>query len=42
VQAAGFFDSITPLTSTGLPLQTLMRDAEMLLEKLASEMLDDG
>lgn len=42
LHSAGYFDSITALSSTGLPLETLMRDAEKLLEKLAGEMLKDG
>lgn len=37
MHAARCFDSITELTSTGLPLETLMRDAAKLLEKLAAE-----
>ena len=40
VQSARCFDSITQLSSTGLPLEILMRDAEQLLEKLAGDMLD--
>jgi glycerate kinase len=41
IKAAGCFDSITELSSTGLLLEILMRDAEELLEKLASEMGDE-
>jgi glycerate kinase len=36
VHEAGLFQSIAALSSTGLPMETLMRDAEKLLELLAS------
>ncbi len=35
-RASGLFDSITELTATGLPLETLMKQAADLLEKLAA------
>jgi glycerate 2-kinase len=37
VHEAGIFQSIAALSSTGLPIETLMRDAERLLELLASK-----